>query len=162
MLVLIGIVLYFAIDVVGAEEAALFGLIPAAVGVANLVYAAIQWEQGKTRKSRNRPVRRAQSRSVDERGAHVVGHRRDLVLVVRVVDADGERGATLELRRHLGAQLEAQEVHGRGLDLVLALQVLVGDREHALEARHLHPAAIFDAAQFFELHPADLRRPGTR
>lgn len=47
MLVLIGIVLFFAITVVGAKEAALFGLIPAAVGVANLVYAALQWEKEK-------------------------------------------------------------------------------------------------------------------
>ena len=47
MLVLIGIVLFFAITVVGAEEAALFGLIPAAVGVANLVYAALQWDKEK-------------------------------------------------------------------------------------------------------------------
>ena len=47
MLVLIGIVLFFAITMVGAREAALFGLIPAAVGIANLVYAAIQWEKEK-------------------------------------------------------------------------------------------------------------------
>jgi cadmium resistance protein CadD (predicted permease) len=47
MLVLIGGVLYFAIDRIGAEEAALFGLIPAAVGIANLVYAAIQWDKDK-------------------------------------------------------------------------------------------------------------------
>ena len=47
MLLLIGIVLFFAITVVGAEEAALFGLIPAAIGIANLVYAAIQWEKEK-------------------------------------------------------------------------------------------------------------------
>ncbi|MEO8019746.1 MAG: cysteine-rich outer membrane protein [Pseudomonadota bacterium] len=45
MLLLIGIVLYFAIDTVGAREAALFGLIPAAIGIANLVYAAIQWKK---------------------------------------------------------------------------------------------------------------------
>ena len=47
MLLLIGIVLFFAIKVVGAEQAALFGLIPAAVGIANLVYAAIQWDKEK-------------------------------------------------------------------------------------------------------------------
>jgi hypothetical protein len=47
MLLLIGIVLFFAITVVGAKEAALFGLIPAAIGIANLVYAAIQWEKEK-------------------------------------------------------------------------------------------------------------------
>jgi hypothetical protein len=47
MLVLIGVLLYFAIQQIEAEEVALFGLIPAAVGVANLVYAAIQWNKGK-------------------------------------------------------------------------------------------------------------------
>jgi preprotein translocase subunit YajC len=52
MLVLIGAVLYFAIDRIGAEEAALFGLIPAAVGIANLVYAAIQWNKDE---GRNQP-----------------------------------------------------------------------------------------------------------
>ena len=48
MLVLIGIVLYFAIGMSGGQEGALFGLIPAAVGIANLVYAAIQWNKEKT------------------------------------------------------------------------------------------------------------------
>jgi cadmium resistance protein CadD (predicted permease) len=47
MLVLIGVVLFFAIDVAGGREGALFGLIPAAVGIANLVYAAIQWDKEK-------------------------------------------------------------------------------------------------------------------
>jgi hypothetical protein len=41
MLLLIGVVLFIAIERVGAGEAALFGLIPAAIGIANLVYAAI-------------------------------------------------------------------------------------------------------------------------
>ena len=52
MMVLIGVILYVAIDRVGAGEAALFGLIPAAIGLANLVYAAIQWkkEQADERK----------------------------------------------------------------------------------------------------------------
>ena len=50
MLVLIGAVLYFAIDRIGASEAALFGLIPAAVGIANLVYAAIQWNKEEDKK----------------------------------------------------------------------------------------------------------------
>ena len=45
MMVLIGVILYVAIDRVGASEAALFGLIPAAIGFANLVYAAIQWKK---------------------------------------------------------------------------------------------------------------------
>jgi hypothetical protein len=48
MLTLIGVLLYFAIDVADGSEGALFGLIPAAVGIANLVYAAIQWDKEKT------------------------------------------------------------------------------------------------------------------
>ena len=51
------------------------------------------------------------------------------------------------LRHHIGRQLEAQEVHRRRLLLVLALQVFVGDGEHALEARDLHPAAVLDSLQ---------------
>lgn len=47
MLLLIGIILWFAIDRVGGDDAALFGLIPAAVGVANLLYALIQWNKEK-------------------------------------------------------------------------------------------------------------------
>jgi hypothetical protein len=47
MLVLIGIILFFAILAAGGDEGALFGLIPGAVGVANLVYAAIQWNKEK-------------------------------------------------------------------------------------------------------------------
>jgi len=47
MLVLIGVLLYYAIMVAGPREGALFGLIPAAVGIANLVYAAIQWNKEK-------------------------------------------------------------------------------------------------------------------
>ena len=56
MLVLIGVILFFAIDVAGGRDGALFGLIPAAVGIANLVYAAILWnkEKGET-KSLERP-----------------------------------------------------------------------------------------------------------
>jgi hypothetical protein len=45
MLSLLGVVLYFAIERVGAGDAALFGLIPAAIGIANLVYAAIEWNK---------------------------------------------------------------------------------------------------------------------
>jgi len=51
MLLLIGIILFFAIGVSGGDEGALFGLIPAAVGIANLVYAAIQWEKEKKESS---------------------------------------------------------------------------------------------------------------
>jgi cadmium resistance protein CadD (predicted permease) len=45
MLLLIGILLFFAINTAGGREGALFGLIPAAVGIANLLYAAIQWKK---------------------------------------------------------------------------------------------------------------------
>ena len=48
MLTLIGILLFFAIANVGAEEAALFGLIPAAIGIANLVYAIVLKQKGKS------------------------------------------------------------------------------------------------------------------
>jgi hypothetical protein len=45
MLVLIGVVLYFAIDNVADSEGALFSLVPAAVGIANLLYAAVLRKQ---------------------------------------------------------------------------------------------------------------------
>jgi hypothetical protein len=54
MLTLIGILLYIAIYVAGGLEGALFGLIPAAVGIANLVYAAILWKSEK--EGRREPV----------------------------------------------------------------------------------------------------------
>jgi cadmium resistance protein CadD (predicted permease) len=50
MLLLIGILLYFAIGTAGGREGSLFGLIPAAVGIANLVYAAIQWKKEEAAK----------------------------------------------------------------------------------------------------------------
>ena len=40
LLLALGIVLYFAIDAAGGTEGALFGLIPATIGLANLAYAA--------------------------------------------------------------------------------------------------------------------------
>lgn len=46
MLSLIGLLLFVGIREAGADEGALFGLIPAAIGVANLVYALILWKQG--------------------------------------------------------------------------------------------------------------------
>ena len=55
MLVLIGIILWFAIDRVGSSDAALFGLIPAAVGIANLLYAAIQWNKEKAEAAKKLP-----------------------------------------------------------------------------------------------------------
>lgn len=47
MLLLIGIVLYFGILNVDGSEGAIFALIPAAIGIANLVYAAVLWKQEK-------------------------------------------------------------------------------------------------------------------
>jgi hypothetical protein len=47
MLTLIGVLLYVAIDRAGGSEGALFGLIPAAVGIANFVYAALLWQKEK-------------------------------------------------------------------------------------------------------------------
>jgi hypothetical protein len=45
MLTLIGLLLWVAIKSTGGNEGALFGLIPSAVGIANLVYAAILWKK---------------------------------------------------------------------------------------------------------------------
>jgi len=44
-MVAFGIVLYFALDTVGASEAAVFGLIPATIGLANLAYAAVLFDK---------------------------------------------------------------------------------------------------------------------
>jgi len=41
----LGIVLYFALVTVGASEAAVFGLIPATIGLANLAYAAVLFDK---------------------------------------------------------------------------------------------------------------------
>jgi hypothetical protein len=43
-----GAVLYFAIDHAGGEPGAPFALIPAAIGVANLIYAAVVWTQSQS------------------------------------------------------------------------------------------------------------------
>jgi len=53
----LGIVLYFAIDAAGGREGALFGLIPATLGLANLAYALVLFKkEGKAEaeKERNR------------------------------------------------------------------------------------------------------------
>jgi hypothetical protein len=47
MLTLIGGLLYVAIDRAGGTEGALFGLIPAAIGIANFVYAGLLWQKEK-------------------------------------------------------------------------------------------------------------------
>ena len=44
---LIGVLLFIGIDRAGGPEGALFGLIPAAIGVANLVFAALLWQKEK-------------------------------------------------------------------------------------------------------------------
>lgn len=46
-LTLVGVVLYFGIRQLVDEDMALFGLIPTAIGVANLVYAAVLWRRAK-------------------------------------------------------------------------------------------------------------------
>ena len=43
----LGVILYFALVAVGAREAALFGLIPSAIGLANLAYAAVLFEKDR-------------------------------------------------------------------------------------------------------------------
>lgn len=48
MLVLIGAILWVGIITTGGKGGAWFGLIPAAVGVANLLYALILWKKEKT------------------------------------------------------------------------------------------------------------------
>jgi len=45
LLVSLGVVLYFAIDAAGGSEGALFGLIPATLGLANLAYAAVLFKK---------------------------------------------------------------------------------------------------------------------
>ena len=43
----LGIVLYFALDTVGASQAAVFGLVPATLGLANLAYAMVLFNREK-------------------------------------------------------------------------------------------------------------------
>jgi hypothetical protein len=54
-LVSLGIVLFFALDTVGAQRAAVFGLVPATLGLANLAYAAVLF--GKERKVAEEKIR---------------------------------------------------------------------------------------------------------
>jgi hypothetical protein len=57
LLVGLGVVLYFAIDAAGGREGALFGLIPATLGLANLAYAAVLFRNERkvaAEKERNR------------------------------------------------------------------------------------------------------------
>jgi len=50
----LGIVLYFALVAVGASEAALFGLIPATIGLANLAYSAVLFDKERKAEAANR------------------------------------------------------------------------------------------------------------
>ena len=53
----LGIVLYFALVTVGAREAAVFGLIPATIGLANLAYAAVLFDkERKAEANRDRNI----------------------------------------------------------------------------------------------------------
>ena len=47
MLLFGGIVLYFGVNEAGGREGATFMLVPAALGLANLIYAAVLWKQEK-------------------------------------------------------------------------------------------------------------------
>ncbi|HYJ42297.1 MAG TPA: cysteine-rich outer membrane protein [Steroidobacteraceae bacterium] len=47
LLLTLGIILYFAIHAAGGVEGALFGLIPSALGLANLAYAAVLFDREK-------------------------------------------------------------------------------------------------------------------
>ena len=47
MLLFGGIVLYFAVNEAGGREGAMFMLVAAALGLANLIYAAVIWKQEK-------------------------------------------------------------------------------------------------------------------
>src|SRR3989338_7185050 len=51
-----------------------------------------------------------------------------LIPIFGVVDADADIGPALHCPNHFGCELEAQEMHGRGLLLGRALQILVGNR----------------------------------
>src|SRR5688572_297590 len=55
----------------------------------------------------------------------------ELVPIVLVIDAERQRSARFQCRPHRGVELEAQEVHGRGLGIVAALEILVGVAKHA-------------------------------
>ena len=57
MMLTLGLVLYFAIDAAGGREGALFGLIPATLGLANLAYAAVLFS--KERKAEEKEKERA-------------------------------------------------------------------------------------------------------
>ena len=51
MMLLIGIILFFGLDALIGERVSLFGLIPAAVGIANLVYGVMLLNKEKAEKA---------------------------------------------------------------------------------------------------------------
>jgi hypothetical protein len=53
----LGIVLYFALDTVGASQAAVFGLVPATLGLANLAYAMVLFSKER-KAAEQKPVDR--------------------------------------------------------------------------------------------------------
>jgi hypothetical protein len=55
MLLLIGIILFFALDELLGSRFSLFGLVPAAIGVANLVYGVMLQNKEKAEREANRP-----------------------------------------------------------------------------------------------------------
>lgn len=57
LLLSLGIVLYFAIYAAGGHEGALFGLIPATLGLANLAYAAVLFKKEREAKEGKRVER---------------------------------------------------------------------------------------------------------
>jgi hypothetical protein len=51
MMLLIGIILYFGLDMLVGERLSLFGLIPAAVGIANLMYGVLLLKKEQAEKA---------------------------------------------------------------------------------------------------------------
>jgi hypothetical protein len=47
-----GIVMYFGVERAGGSEGSVFMLIPAVLGLANLIYAAVLWQQEKNEPSK--------------------------------------------------------------------------------------------------------------
>ena len=90
------------------------------------------------------------ARSASERRARRRSDRRNDGFVLRVIDADRETRATRNVDDHRGLELEAQEMHRRGLGLGLARQILVGDRMHPRAALDADPDAMLDADEAFE------------
>src|SRR5580698_7450597 len=85
------------------------------------------------------------------------GERAHRMPVVIVIDAHAQGRAALHALHHGRGQLEAQEMHGRGLVGILALEILVGDGEYAVHLAHPDPATILNADQILERHAPQFR-----